>query len=78
MRGWHAQNNLGAMYAMGQGVPMGYADASFWPDLAATSWNGAGQGQAAKARDKVAARLTPSELALAQERASKWLADHQK
>jgi TPR repeat protein len=73
-----AQYNLGSMFAQGQGVPQSYTEAYYWLSLAASTWNGARQQQAAQARDTVAARLSPSEMLSAQQRTQKWLTAHQK
>ena len=73
-----AQFNLGSMYANGQGVPVNLVDSYLWLDLAARTWSGSRQQDAAKARDLVAQHLSPSDLTTAQDRVAKWLADHQK
>ena len=73
-----SQFNLGSMYANGQGVPVNLVESYLWLDLAARSWSGSHQQDAAKARDLVAQHLTPSDLAAAQDRVTKWLAAHQK
>jgi TPR repeat protein len=73
-----AQYNLGSLFAQGQGVPQSYTEAYFWLSLAASTWNGVRQQQAAQARDTVAARLSPAELFNAQQRAQTWLNAHQK
>jgi Sel1 repeat len=58
----HAQFNLGAMYANGQGVPQDYVRAHMWFNLSAAQGN---QG-AAKNRDIAARRMTPAQIAKAQ------------
>jgi TPR repeat protein len=63
-----AQYNLGAMYANGEGVPQDYAAAQMWFNLAAASRN----RNAMKARDMVAAQLTPAQIAEAQKLAREW------
>ena len=64
----HAQFNLGAMYANGQGVPQDYVRAHMWFNLSAAQGN---QG-AAKNRDIAARRMTPAQIAEAQKLASEW------
>lgn len=75
-----AQAKLGLMYEIGKGVPQDYVQALMWFNLAASqSSSGVGpfavatggiessfHEAAAKARDRVAAKLTPEELAEAQ------------
>lgn len=73
-----AQYNLGSMYVSGQGVPRDLVEAYYWLDLAASTWSGSRQQQAIEARNKVGARLTPADLAAAQNRVAKWLAARQK
>jgi len=68
-----AQFNLGAMYVNGDGVPRNLVEAYFWLDLAATTWNGAHQREAAETRDKVAARLSTTDLMAAKQRSKDWL-----
>jgi uncharacterized protein len=63
-----AQYNLGVMYANGEGVPQDYAAAHMWFNLAAASRN----RNAVKARDIVAAQLTPAQIAEAQKLAREW------
>jgi uncharacterized protein len=63
-----AQHNLGLMYANGQGVPQDYVIAHMWFSLAAAS----GDTDAATNRDKVAARMTPAQVAEAQKLAREW------
>jgi len=71
-----AQNNLGAMYSSGQGVPQDYAKAHMWYNLAASKLppGGAGGGRdtAVKSRDNVAKRMTPAQIAEAQKLAGEW------
>jgi TPR repeat protein len=66
------------MYANGQGVPVNLAESWFWLELAAKTWNGSRQQDAVNARNLVAGHLSPTDLAAAQDRATKWLATHQK
>jgi hypothetical protein len=57
-----AQYNLGLMYEKGYGVEQDYVQAHMWCSLAAAR----GFAYAEKARDKVAANMTPSQIAEAQ------------
>ena len=63
-----AQYNLGVMYANGEGVAQDYAAAHMWFNLASASRN----KNAVKARDIVAAQLTPAQIAEAQKLAREW------
>jgi TPR repeat protein len=63
-----AQYNLGVMYANGEGVAQDYAAAHMWFNLAAASRN----KNAMKARDIVAAQLTPAQIAEAHKLAREW------
>ena len=63
-----AQNNLGAMHAEGKGVTQDYVQAHKWFNLAATT----GDADAVKARDMVAAKMTPAQIAEAQKLAREW------
>ena len=68
-----AQFNLGFMYAQGRGVPQDYAQAHMWFSLAdSRAPDAAVRGQAVKARDAVAAKMTPAQIAEAQRLASEW------
>jgi uncharacterized protein len=57
-----AQYNLGLMYANGQGVPQDYIEAYKWLNLAAAQ----GNENAAKKRDILIEKMTPSQIAEAQ------------
>ena len=63
-----AQSDLGTVYAKGQGVPQDYVSAHMWYNLGAA----AGNQDAAKIRDIVAARMTAAQIAEAQRLASEW------
>ena len=63
-----AQYFLGTMYDNGQGVPQDYVQAHKWYNLA----GGKGYADAAKARDLVAAKMTPAQIAEAQKLAQEW------
>ena len=68
-----AQFNLGVMYHNGQGVPQDYVQALKCFNLAAaTSTKPDLHNLAVQARDKVAARMTPAQIAEAQKRAREW------
>jgi TPR repeat protein len=60
--------NLGAMYAQGQGVPQDFIQAYMWFVLAATN----GDESSAERRDLLAMKMTPAQIAEAQERAQAW------
>ncbi len=75
-----AQYSLGLMYAKGQGVPQDYVLAHFWFNLAASravkvkqAAQAATRDLAVKARDLVAAKMTPSQVAEAQRMARQWV-----
>jgi hypothetical protein len=63
-----AQNNLGVMYDKGQGVPQDYVQAHKWYNLGAA----AGDKDASKNRNILAGKMTPAQIAEAQELASAW------
>ena len=62
-----AQGLLGYMYEEGQGVPQDYVQAHMWYNLAAVQ-----DGIAANARDLVAAKMTPAQIAEAHKLAREW------
>jgi len=63
----HAQNNLGVLYANGQGVSNNYVLAHTWLHLAASrSTPGNVRDIAVRNRDAVAAKMTPAQIAEAQ------------
>jgi TPR repeat protein len=61
-----AQLLLGQLYALGWGVPQDYARAYMWYNLAAPRLTGDLQKSAANNRDKVALRMTSTQIAEAQ------------
>ena len=63
-----AQNNLGVMYANGQGVPQDYVRAHMWFNLSAAQ----GNQDAARNRDNIAKLMTPAQIAEAQKLAREW------
>jgi TPR repeat protein len=68
-----AQYNLGGMYEAGAGVPQDYVQAHKWFNLAgATTADPAQRDLAVKARDSLAARMTPDQIADAQKLAREW------
>ena len=63
-----AQQNLGVMYVLGQGVPQDYVQAHIWFNLAAAN----GANTAGTYRDRIASKMTPEQIALAQRLAREW------
>jgi uncharacterized protein len=67
------QCSLGRMYMLGHGVPRDYVQAYLWFNFAAFQFlPGKYQEAAAQARDLVAARMTPAQVAEAQRLAREW------
>ncbi|MBN4047995.1 sel1 repeat family protein [bacterium AH-315-O15] len=66
-----AQVNLGFAYANGQGVPQDYVEAHKWLNLAASRGTPS-QERYAEARDALAAKMTPAQIAEAQKLAREW------
>jgi TPR repeat protein len=66
-----AHYNLGLLYSNGHGASRSNVEAYFWLDVAAATIKGK-EPPAAAVRDIVAAKLSPTELSEAQERAAKW------
>ena len=60
-----AQNNLGFMYAEGQGVAQDFASAHMWFNIATAK----GHERAREHRDAVARQMTPADISEAQRRA---------
>ena len=70
-----AQSNLGAMYAKGLDVPRDYAEALKWFNLATSrSPPGKVHNRMVLARDFLAKRMTPDQIAAAQRLAREWMA----
>ena len=70
-----AQFILGIMYDDGEGVPQDLVQAHKWYNLAASRASGVDQDlreKAVRSRDRIAARLTPAQLAKAQRLARQW------
>ena len=63
-----AKNHLGFLCLYGRGVSQDYVSAHMWFDLAASE----GNVRAVFARDLVAAKMTPLQVAEAQELARGW------
>jgi hypothetical protein len=67
-----AQYSLGALYAGGHGVPQDFVYAHMWVNLAASRAKGDDEKQYSAARDSLAARMTPQEIAEANKFAREW------
>jgi uncharacterized protein len=63
-----AQYYVGILYAKGQGVPQDYVQAYKWFELSAARGNNA----SVENRDRVAARMTPEQIAEAQKLSREW------
>jgi len=63
-----AQRDLGVMYIDGEGVTQDYVLAHMWLNLAAAQ----GDHKSQQVRDKVAEKMTPSQIAEAQRLAGEW------
>lgn len=65
-----AQYVLGLMYEKGQGVAQDYAQAYMWLNLSTANWPpGTGRDIVVRARDELGLRMTPNQIARAQEMA---------
>jgi hypothetical protein len=69
-----AQRSLGLKYEYGQGVPQDYIFAHMWFSLSAAN----GDKFAAKSRNEITKRMTPTQVAKAQKLAQDWLQKHKK
>ena len=68
-----AQGLLGLMYEYGRGVPQDFVRAHMWFNLAASRLPPGGvRDSAVKDRDRIAARMTPEQIAEAQRLARDW------
>ena len=67
-----AQYSLGNAYYQGQGVPKDYVQAHMWMDLADSGSAGDDLKKYSSARDEVAAKMTPQQIAEAQRLARGW------
>ena len=63
-----AQHNLGVMYFLGQGVSQDYVQAYAWMHLSA----GQGHKNASRVRERIATKLTPEQIAEAENLARDW------
>ena len=63
-----AQFSLGVMYENGEGVPQDYVTAHVWYNLAGAQ----SDEEARKARDRIAEKMTPAQIAEAQRWAREW------
>jgi TPR repeat protein len=70
-----AQSNLGVMYDKGQGVLQDYARAHMWWNIAASSGD---SENASVNRDIVARKMTPAQIAKAQDLARECVAKNYK
>ena len=76
-----AQANLGRMYDNGLGVPRNYVVAHVWYTLAAANFSASEKEyreMAVRDRDTVASKMTPAEIAEAQQLARGWKAKKEK
>ena len=67
-----AQHNLGVLFILGQGVPQDYVLAHMWLNLAASRQDGEEADDSATARDSLAAKMTPEQIAESQALAREW------
>ena len=70
-----AQFTVGAMYEGHRGVPLDYVQAHLWYGLAASRFTDAqaeDRKRAVASRDRVAAKMTPAQIAEAQKLAQEW------
>ncbi len=68
-----AQYNLGILYAKGEGVPLDNVVAHMWFNLAAVHFTSRlSRDRAIAIRNTIARKLSPAEIARAQEMASEW------
>ena len=76
-----AQFNLGMMYVEGQGVSQDYVQGHMWLNLAASQLPTFGKDQrntTVDSRDRVASKMTPPQIAEAEELAFDWTAEHRR
>jgi len=67
-----AQSELGGAYANGRGIAQNYVLAHMYYDLAASNSSSEDRELFAKARDEVAGKITPAQIAEAQRLAREW------
>jgi TPR repeat protein len=68
----NAQHNLGVLCYDAQGTPQDYVQAHMWMDLAAYASTGDDRNKYSSRRDAIAAKMTPQQLAEAQQLAREW------
>ena len=68
-----AMLRLGRLYLQGLGAPQDYVLAQMWFNLSASR----GEAEALRERDELAAKMTPQQIASAQERARAWRPDRE-
>ena len=71
-----AQFNLALMYDEGRGVPQDYVAAHKWFNLAASRLTGETREAAVHNRERLAARMTPAQIAEARRAARQWTREH--
>jgi TPR repeat protein len=71
-----AQSELGFMYLHGDVVPKDYVQAHMWLNLATSQFSASekDRGATLQARDLVASKMTPEQIAEAQKLADEWKA----
>ncbi len=69
-----AQNNLGMLYQEGRGVPRDYVQAYKWFGLSVSRWPAVmrHQAPAIKIRNKLSKKMTPTQIARAEELVREW------
>ncbi|WP_112478228.1 tetratricopeptide repeat protein [Vibrio variabilis] len=68
----YGQRNLAYKYSLGEGVELDNVEAYAWASVASTN----GYKTAEKLRDDLAQKLSEDELTVAQQKATKYLADY--
>ncbi len=71
-----AQTNPGLMSDEGRGVPQDYVAAYKWLNLAASRSTGETREAAVHNRERLAALMTPAQIAVAQQAARQWTREH--
>ena len=72
-----AQQVVGLMYSIGEGVRQDDIQAYMWIDLAAANYSSpTNRNRAARFRQRIAERLSPEQLRRARHMAQAWLANH--
>lgn len=70
-----AQCNLGLMYANGRGVPQDYLQSYVWLSLGAARLTAGDHARAARERDRVARKLSATQIERGQRMAGEWKAE---